>query len=153
MEPINAAVEKEVKKFLKRLASKPREALVEAASARNEKSYQAALEQAEKEYANAQKQMNALVEEAVKALTGESQLDLSVVNTMIIKHRARRDAAEQAIEEARERLEQEQITNKETQAQKSNESVTKILCTEKRASIKIFHNKSERSGGASNKAE
>ena len=50
MEPINAAVEKEVKKFLKRLASKPREALVEAASARNEKSYQAALEQAEKEY-------------------------------------------------------------------------------------------------------
>ena len=35
---------------------------------------------------------------------------------MIIKHRARRDAAEQAIEEARERLEQEQITNKETQA-------------------------------------
>ena len=117
MEPINAAVEKEVKKFLKRLASKPREALVEAASARNEKSYQAALEQAEKEYAIAQKQMNALEEEAVKALTGESQLDLSVVNTMIIKHRARRDAAEQAIEEARERLEQEQITNKETQAQ------------------------------------
>ena len=117
MEPINAAVEKEVKKFLKRLASKPREALLEVASARNEKSYQAALEQAEKEYANAQKQMNALEEEAVKALTGESQLDLSVVNTMIIKHRARRDAAEQAIEEARERLEQEQITNKETQAQ------------------------------------
>jgi len=67
-------------------------------------------------YTNAQKRMNAL-EEAVKALTGESQLDLSVVNTMIIKHRARRDAAEQAIEETRERLEQEQITNKETQAQ------------------------------------
>ena len=84
MEPINAAVEKEVKKFLKRLASKPREALLEVASARNEKSYQAALEQAEKEYANAQKQMNALEEEAVKALTGESQLDLSVVNTMIL---------------------------------------------------------------------
>ena len=137
MEPINAAVEKEVKKFLKRLASKPREALLEVASARNEKSYQAALEQAEKEYANAQKQMNALEEEAVKALTGESQLDLSVVNTMIIKHRARRDAAEQAIEEARERLEQEQITNRETQAQ-IDEMLSWVDCYEK-ANVETRH--------------
>lgn len=137
MEPINAAVEKEVKKFLKRLASKPRDALLEVASARNEKSYQAALEQAEKDYANAQKQVNALVEEAIKALTGESQLDLSVVNTMIIKHRARRDAAEQAIEEARERLEQEQITNKETQAQ-INEMLSWVDCYAK-ANVETKH--------------
>ena len=137
MEPINAAVEKEVKKFLKRLASKPREALLEVASSRNEKSYQAALDQAEKDYANAQKQVNALEEEAVKALTGESQLDLSVVNAMIIKHRARRDAAEQAIEEARERLEQEQITNKETQAQ-IDEMLSWVDCYDK-ANVETKH--------------
>ena len=137
MEHINAAVEKEVKKFLKRLASKPREALLEVASARNEKSYQAALDQAEKDYANAQKQVNALEEEAVKALTGESQLDLSVVNAMIIKHRARRDEAEQAIEEARERLEQEQITNKETQAQ-IDEMLSWVDCYDK-ANVETKH--------------
>ena len=61
--------------------------------------------------------MTALEEEAVKALTGESALDLSVINTMIIKHRAKRDAAAQTIEEARARLEQEQMSQKETQAQ------------------------------------
>ena len=81
--------------------------------------------------------MNALEEEAVKALTGESQLDLSVVNAMIIKHRARRDAAEQAIEEARERLEQEQITNKETQAQ-IDEMLSWVDCYDK-ANVETKH--------------
>ena len=87
------------------------------ASARNTEMYKVALKQAEKEYENAQKQVTALEEEAVKALTGESALDLSVINTMIIKHRAKRDAAVETIEEARARLEQEQMSQKETQAQ------------------------------------
>ena len=55
------------------------------------------LKQTEKEYENAQKQVTVLEEEAVKALTGESALDLSIINTMIIKHRAKRDAAAQTI--------------------------------------------------------
>ena len=87
------------------------------ASARNTEMYKVALKQAEKEYENAQKQVTALEEEAVRALTGESALDLSVINTMIIKHRAKRDTAAQTIEEARARLEQEQMSQKETQAQ------------------------------------
>ena len=117
MQPINDAVEKEVRCFLGRLASKPREELIQMASVRNEEMYKVALKQAEKEYENAQKQVTALEEEAVKALTGESPLDLSVINGMIIKHRAKRDAAAQTIEEARSRLEMEQQTSKETQAQ------------------------------------
>ena len=46
--------------------------------------YQVAYDQAEKDFENAQKQVSALEEEAVKALTGESQLDLSVVNAMLV---------------------------------------------------------------------
>lgn len=117
MQPINDAVEVQVRSFLSKLASKPREELLQMASARNTEMYKVALKQAEKEYENAQKQVTALEEEAVKALTGESALDLSVINTMIIKHRAKRDAAAQTIEEARARLEQEQMSQKETQAQ------------------------------------
>ena len=86
-----------MRSFLSKLASKPREELLQMASARNTEMYKVALKQAEKEYENAQKQVTALEEEAVKALTGESALDLSVINTMIIKHRAKRDAAAQTI--------------------------------------------------------
>ncbi|MBQ6346605.1 MAG: recombinase family protein [Clostridia bacterium] len=117
MQPINDAVEIQVRCFLGKLASRPREELLQMASARNTEMYKVALKQAEKEYENAQKQVTALEEEAVKALTGESALDLSVINTMIIKHRAKQDAAAQTIEEARARMEQEQMSQKETQAQ------------------------------------
>ena len=56
-------------------------------------------------------------EEAVKALTGESQLDLAIVNQMLIKHRARLETAQQTMNEARSRLESEKESAKETKAQ------------------------------------
>ena len=43
--------------------------------------------------------------EAVKVLTGESQLDLSVVNGMFLKLRAKQDTENRAVEEAKERVE------------------------------------------------
>ena len=49
---------------------------------------QVAYRQAVSEFEKTQKQVSALEAEAVKALTGESQLDLSVVNAMLLKHRA-----------------------------------------------------------------
>ena len=56
-------------------------------------------------------------ETSIRALTGESALDLSVINTMIIKHRSRRYSAAQSMEDARTQLEREQQSSKETQAQ------------------------------------
>ena len=61
--------------------------------------------------------MAALEEEAVKALTGESQLDLSVVNTMLVKHRGRLETAQQAMVDAQARLEAETQSARETKAQ------------------------------------
>lgn len=117
MKLIDPAVEAEVRKFLVQLGDRPREELMEIASARNVEAYQIAMQQAEKDLENAQRQVTALEEEAVKALTGESQLDLSIVNTMLVKHRARMDAAEQALTTARAKLEAEAQNAKETKAQ------------------------------------
>ena len=56
--------------------------------------YETAYNQAVKDFEKTQKQVNALEEEAVKALTGESQLDLKVVNAMLLKHREKLEAAQ-----------------------------------------------------------
>ena len=61
--------------------------------------------------------MNALEEEAVKALTGDSQLDLGVVNSMLVKHRAKLETAQRAMEDARTRMEAEKENAKATKAQ------------------------------------
>ena len=114
---LNEAVEQQVKMFLSKIESIPRERLMELASARNEETYKVAFKQAQKDFENAEKQVTALEEEAVKALTGESQLDLSVVNSMLVKHRAKLEAAHTAMEEAQTRMQAEKENAKETKAQ------------------------------------
>ena len=114
---LNEAVEQQVKRFLSKIESVPGERLMELASARNEETYKVAFKQAQKDFENAEKQVTALEEEAVKALTGESQLDLSVVNSMLVKHRAKPEVAHTAMEEARTRMQAEKENAKETKAQ------------------------------------
>ena len=115
--PLHKVVEEQVMQFLSRLQSVPREKLLSLAGAKNEECFKVAYKQAEKEFENARKQVTALEEEAVKALTGESQLDLAIVNQMLIKHRARLEKAQQTMDEARSRLESEKESAKETKAQ------------------------------------
>ena len=76
-----------------------------------------AYRQAVTEFEKTQKQVSALESEAVKALTGESQLDLSVVNSMLLKHRAKLDEDSSAVEEAKAKLEAEEKNRKATEAQ------------------------------------
>lgn len=114
---LNEAVETQVKLFLSRIQSIPQERLMQLASARNEETYKIAYKQAEKDFENAQKQVAALEEEVVKALTGESQLDLSIANQMLLKHRAKLESAQKAMDEAKVKLEAEQETAKETKAE------------------------------------
>ena len=90
---------------------------MEIATARNEETYKVAFKQAQKDFQNAEKQVAALEEEAVKALTGESQLDLGVVNSMLMKHRAKLETSQKAMEEAQTRMEAEKANAKETKAQ------------------------------------
>lgn len=53
----------------------------------------------------------------MKALTGESQLDLSVVNGMLLRLRAQLDAEGQKVEEAKARMTEEEKNRKATEAQ------------------------------------
>lgn len=116
MNLIDPAVEAEVRKFLVRLGERPKEELTGIATARNVEIYKITLRQAEKDCDNIQKQVTALEEEAVKALTGESKLDLAVVNTMLVKHRARLNEAQLAVIDAQAKLEAETQNAKETKA-------------------------------------
>ena len=52
----------------------------------------------------------------MKALTGESQLDLGIVNSMLVKHRARLEAAQKIMAEAKAKMEAETANVKETKA-------------------------------------
>ena len=90
---------------------------MQLASARNEETYKIAYKQAEKDFENAQKQVAALEEEVVKALTGDSQLDLSIANQMLLKHRAKLESAQKAMDEAKVKLEAEQETAYKTTPQ------------------------------------
>ena len=92
-------------------------ALIAAGVLSYEDAFKVAYKQAEKEFENTRKQVTALEEEAVKALTGESRLDLAIVNQMLIKHRARLEKAQHTMDEARSRLESEKESAKETKAQ------------------------------------
>ena len=117
MEPLNEAVESEVRQFFRNLGKIPADQLVERACSRNAEMLQVAYRQAVSEFEKTQKQVSALESEAVKALTGESQLDLSVVNSMLLKHRAKLDEDSSAVEEAKTKLEAEEKNRKATEAQ------------------------------------
>ena len=53
----------------------------------------------------------------MKALTGESQLDLSVVNSMLVKHRSKLETAQRAMEDAKTHMEAEKENAKATKTQ------------------------------------
>ena len=78
---------------------------------------QTSYRQAEEEFQKASRQVAALEEETVKALTGESQLDLSVVNGMLLKHRAKLEECQRTMEEAKAKKKAEAENNKAAQAQ------------------------------------
>ena len=75
---------------------------------------QVAYRQGISEFEKTQKQVSALETEAVKALTGESQLDLSVVNDMLLKHRALLEEEAATVEETKAKVEAEKKNRKAT---------------------------------------
>jgi hypothetical protein len=116
-ERLNDAVDTEIRKHLARLGSISEEDLLKAACSQNADLYEVAYRQAEEEFQKASRQVAALEEETVKALTGESQLDLGVVNGMLLKHRAKLEECQRTMEEAKAKKEAEAENNKAAQAQ------------------------------------
>ncbi len=116
MAPLNDAVEIQVRDYLEKLGKIPANELVEQACSRNADLLQVAYKQALSDFEKTQKQVNALETEAVKALTGESQLDLSVVNGMLLRLKAQLAEESKAVDEARAKLDQDKKNRKATEA-------------------------------------
>ena len=110
-------VDTEIRKHLARLGSISEEDLLRAACSQNADLYEVAYRQAEEKFQRATRQVTALEEEAVKALTGESQLDLGVVNGMLLKHRARLEECQCTMEEAKAKKKAETENEKAAKAQ------------------------------------
>ena len=71
-----------------------------------------AYKRAEADYQEAHRQICALEEQIVKALTGENSIDVSIINSMMPKYRSKFETAKTDMEDAREKLEMENETNR-----------------------------------------
>lgn len=116
MQPLNEAVDKAVRDLLAQLGRIPADQMIRNACSRNNEILKAAYKQAVNGFEKTQKQVSALETEAVKALTGESQLDLSVVNGMLLRLRSQLDAESRLVEEAKARMDEEEKNRKGTEA-------------------------------------
>ena len=110
---VNEAVLREIRRFLALIKNVPEEKLMEKARSKHEDIHVIAFKQAEKDFSEAHKQISALEEQAIKALTGENSLDISIVNSMMPKYREKMDQAQKRMEEAKTRMQEEQENGKE----------------------------------------
>ena len=105
LEKIDEAVLTVVRGYFKSISSLPTAEMLRAASERVRSVNGDALEKAEANLKKAQTEMTALEEEAVKALTGESKMDLNFINSLIPKRRANLEKALAETERIRAEIE------------------------------------------------
>ena len=105
LERVDEEVLKAVRGYFRSITSLPTADMLRAASARIQSVNGDALEKAEAELKKAQTEMTALEEEAVKALTGESKMDLNFINSLIPKRRANLEKALAETERIRAEIE------------------------------------------------
>ena len=82
----------------------PQENLLEKAREKHDGVNEMAYRQAEQEYFEAHKQIAALEEQAIKALTWENSLNISIVNSMMPKYRGKMEQAQRRMEEAKAKI-------------------------------------------------
>ena len=112
MEPVVDAVLDAVRQFFSRVKALPSEELLDSVCEHNTSVYQVAYKRAEADYQEAHRQICALEEQIVKALTGENSIDVSIINSMMPKYRSKFETAKTDMEDAREKLEMENETNR-----------------------------------------
>ena len=105
MEKIDETVLTIVRGYFKSISSKPTSEMLRAASDRVRSVNDDALEKAEAASKKAQAEMTALEEEAVKALTEESKMDINFINSLIPKRSANLEKALAEAERIRTEIE------------------------------------------------
>ena len=119
---INETVLYEIRRILSIIKQKPEAALLEKAKENHGDVYEVAYKQAEKDFFEAHKQMNALEDQAMKFLTGENTVDISIVNAMMPKYKEKLETAQRRMEEAKAKMEKEKEA-----AQTATQEVTDLL--------------------------
>ncbi len=114
------AVVKVVQEFFTRIKATPSEELLNASFQRNLSIHQVAFKQAEADFQQAHKEITALEEQTIKALTGENSIDVSIINSMMPKYREKLDTAQRRMEEAKASMKKEEETNRTAVTQVSN---------------------------------
>ncbi len=122
-EKINNAVDARVRCLLAQLGEIAEADMTKAAAAQRSNLYETVYKRATEEHQRVSRQLAALEEEAVKALTGESKLDMTIINEMLLKQRAKVEEAKKAVEEA------EIKKNAETENDKAARQQVKELMT------------------------
>lgn len=122
-EKVEEAVLSVVRSFFARIRRLPQDSQIKTAMRREESTQAKALKDAEAAVEKAAKAVAALEDEAIKALTGESRLDLLIINQLLPRQR---DALEQAKEEYQRILltnqaEEEMLAAKRMEIQKTLE--------------------------------
>lgn len=105
VERIEEDVIRVVRHYFATIRSTPTRDMLAAASTRTHSINSDALTRAEEVLKKAQSELNALEEEAVKALTGESRMDISFINSLIPKRRANLDKAFADVQQIRSTIE------------------------------------------------
>ena len=110
---IDDAVVREVRRFLTVIKDLPREDLLEKAKEKHDSVNAVAYRQAEQDYFEAHKQITALEEQAIKSLTGENSLDISIVNSMMPKYKEKMEQAQRLMDDAKAKMEKEKAQSQE----------------------------------------
>lgn len=101
-----------VRQYFSGIRSAPTAEMLSAAGDRTQRIKKDALKQAESVLKKAQAEMTALEEEAVKALTGESQMDMAFIKSLIPKRRANLDNALKETDRLRAEIRDSEETEK-----------------------------------------
>lgn len=101
-----------VRAFFENIKSTPTHEMLQAANKRSQTINQESLLYAEAALKKAQTEMAVLEEETVKALTGESKLDIDFINGLIIKRRESLENATAEVKKVQEQIENEIQLNK-----------------------------------------
>ncbi len=105
---INEVVLYEIRRIFSIIREKPETALLSKARENRNSVCDVAYRQAEQEFLEAHKQMAALEDQAMKYLTGENTVDISIVNSMMPKYREKLQEAQRRMEEAKARMQEEE---------------------------------------------
>lgn len=111
-EMVTEVVLQAVRQFFARIKEVPSAELLNSVCEHNTSVYQVAYKKAEADYQEAHRQIAALEEQTVKALTGENSIDISIINSMMPKYQAKFEKAKADMETAKVKLNEEKETNR-----------------------------------------